>query len=169
VTAAFEPRRWRAELQAELKELAPRFEEDFGFPLDEEANFVGSAPPAGPPGPLPPALAHFYSQITQVWLSDVGNGWFIHPADWIPLAAERGLATRTPALGPVLTFGSDGGGGQFTVALATGRIYHLPPAGLVDGTYFGEPVPIAPDFEAFLEWLLITIRRFVTSGDPGLS
>ncbi|MEV6963895.1 hypothetical protein AB0M47_02190 [Hamadaea sp. NPDC051192] len=102
-------------------------------------------------------------------LPDINNGYFIRPADRLPVAADWGLPTRVDveSIGEVATFGSDGGGGFFCLARHRGVIYHLP-AGRVDvGVYtggLGDPRMIADDFEAFLTRILVVIREFVVSG-----
>jgi hypothetical protein len=71
------------------------------------------------------------------------------------------------SIGDVATFGSDGGGGFFSMDRQTGSVYYLPPGELVDGVYrggLGDPRKVADDFAAFLQRLLVVVREFVTSG-----
>jgi hypothetical protein len=164
---------WKAAVRAQLDQLGAVFEQRFGFPFDEESNFVSDAEKAVPAGgaetALPPDLAQFYEEIGEVSLPDINNGYFIHPAARLPAAADWGLPTRVDveSIGDVATFGSDGGGGFLCMERRTGSIYHLPPGELVGGVYsggLGGPRKIADDFPSFLQRLLVVIREFVTSG-----
>ncbi|MCP2329535.1 hypothetical protein HDA40_008042 [Hamadaea flava] len=164
---------WKAALRTHLDQLAVVFEQRFGYPFDEESNFVSDAdqelPTGGDATAFPPALADFYAEVGEVSLPDVNNGYFIHPADRLPVAADWGLPTRVDvgSIGEVATFGSDGGGGFFCLARHRGVIFHLPPGRVDDGVYtggLGDPRLIADDFEGFLARILVVIGEFVASG-----
>lgn len=155
-------RDWKAEVRALLGGAR------FSYPVPADANFVRDAavePVVG--AGIPPDLAEFYGEIGEVSLPDIGNGFFIHSAATLPAAAETGLpvAVTTPAVGVVATFGSDGGGGLFCMAVRDGAIYHLPSGEVLAGVYDGEPRMVATDLDGFLERLLRAVRAFVASGD----
>jgi hypothetical protein len=164
---------WKADLRAQLDHLATVFEERFGYPLEEDSNFVRDADQGVQVqggGALPlQTLAEFYAEVGEVSLPDVHNGYFIHPASRLPASIDWGLPVRVDvgSIGDVATFGSDGGGGLFCVALADAAVYYLPPGQIVDGIYsggMGAPKRIATDFADFLQRLLAVTREFVVTG-----
>jgi hypothetical protein len=166
---------WKADLRAQLEQLATVFQERFGYPLEEGGNFVRD-PDQGvhvddrDEVSAPPALAEFYAEVAEVSLPDVYNGYFIHPVSRLAESIEWGLPVRVEvgSIGDVATFGSDGGGGLFCVALAGGEVYYLPPGRIVDGVYSGGmdvPGRIATDFADFLRRLLFVTREFVATGE----
>lgn len=85
---------WKANVRAELGRLSQVFEDRCGYPLEEGANFVSDAgqdtQAGGSDDPLPPALALFYSEVGEVSLPDIQNGYFIHPANRLPVSVEWG-------------------------------------------------------------------------------
>ncbi|SCF30092.1 hypothetical protein [Micromonospora chokoriensis] len=169
---------WKTNVRAELDRLGQVFEARFGYPLEDGANFVSDADQVAQAGGskplLPPALALFYDEVGEVSLPDIHNGYFIHPASRFPSSVDWGLPVRVEAdsIGSVATFGSDGGGGFFSLVSADCSAYYLPPGQVVDGIYsggLGEPRKIAHDLSEFLDRLLVVIRDFVARGrTPGL-
>lgn len=164
---------WKTGIRAQLDQLSIVFEERFGYLFDEDANFVRDADQefraGGDKSVFPPALASFYSEVGEVSLPDIHNGYFIHPAERLPVAADWGLPTRVDvgSVGHVSTFGSDGGGGLFCLAHGSEAVYYLPPGQIVEGVYgggLGRPKRIAPDFATFLRLLLDAVRQFVATG-----
>ncbi len=164
---------WKTAVRAQLDQLEVVFEQRFGYPFDEGSNFVRDADQVflagGGQAAFPPALAEFYAEIDEVSLPDINNGYFIHPANRLPVAADWGLPIRVDvgSIGDVATFGSDGGGGFFCMDRRSGWIYHLPPGQLVDGAYaggLGDPRMIAENLDVFLQRLLVVIQEFVVSG-----
>lgn len=160
-------------VRAELDQLGQVFEARFGYPLEGGANFVNDPDQvvqAGGSEPLLPlALALFYDEVGEVSLPDIHNGYFIHPAGRSSSSVDWGLPVRVEAdsIGRVVTFGSDGGGGFFSLAFADGSVYYLPPGQIVEGIYgggLGEPRKIAHDLSEFLDRLLVVIRDFVAKG-----
>jgi len=164
---------WKTAVRAQLTQLGAVFEQRFGYPLDEDSNFVSDADQETLAGvseaAFPPALAEFYAEVGEVSLPDINNGYFIHPADRLLVAADWGLPVRVDVgeIGDVATFGSDGGGGFFCASRRSGVIYHLPPGELVDGVYsggLGGTRVVGENLESFLRRLLVVIREFVTQG-----
>ncbi|GIF25585.1 hypothetical protein BJ973_003863 [Actinoplanes tereljensis] len=160
---------WKADVRAELERLGAGFEERFGYPFGADENFVSEPETGGSDTTLPPALAAFYAEVGAVSLPDVHNGYFIHPASRIPMSAEWGLPVRAEVddIGEVVTFGTDGSGGFFSLAPADGSVYHLPSGELLNGIYrggLGAPQRVAKDFPEFLDRLLAVLREFTADG-----
>ncbi|GIM94064.1 hypothetical protein [Paractinoplanes toevensis] len=160
---------WKTDVRAELERLGTGFEERFGYPFGADENYVDEPEAGGNDIPLPPALAAFYAEVGAVSLADVHNGYFIHPATQIPMSAEWGRPVRAEVddIGDVVTFGTDGSGGFFSLAPSDGSVYHLPAGELVAGIYrggLGDPVKVAKDFPEFLDRLLGVVREFTADG-----
>jgi hypothetical protein len=164
---------WRASVTAEVGQLLETFQSRFGF--EPGINQLG--PPAAEQAlaslqaimPPPAAdLIDFYRWIGQVSLPDVGNGYFIHPADLVARQAADGEPRR---IGPpheldVLAFGSDGGGALYAVPAAKpGPVYRLRECSLKDGIALpGNIQIIAADYRTFLQRLQIAVETFAATG-----
>lgn len=124
---------WRVSVTVKVEQLLETFQPRFGF--EPGMNQLG--PPAAEQAlaslqaivPRPAAdLIDFYRWIGQVSLPDVGNGYFIHPADLVARQAAGGEPCR---IGPpheldVLVFGSNGGGALTIPYPATCRAGSFP-------------------------------------------
>ncbi|MBL0886357.1 hypothetical protein [Myceligenerans indicum] len=131
--------------------------------------------PAASPGSSPietrsPALDALYQVIDEVCLPGVHIGYWIHPAEWLSEAEDRRYPTSVVAEGmtrEVVTFGSDGGGGLFVLALDCGEILHVYSTETGNETRSVEPVlrQVAPDLDAFLRKLLDVVDELVETGD----
>lgn len=169
---------WRAEVQTTLRPLLPRFEQTFGYP-------PGGNELAGPADPadvaslathddprVPDDLLVFYQVIGEVWLPDVGNGYFIHRPDLV-LGHATGLVRRVTGrhTGAVVVFGSDGGGTLYALAAGSGSpVYRLPPDRIVEGTYASDQDgfrAVAGNLWGFLDQLRDAVQRFAATGEPG--
>ncbi len=164
---------WRVSVTAEVAGLLETFQSRFGF--EPGMNQLG--PPAAEQAlaslqaivPRPAAdLIDFYRWIGQVSLPDVGNGYFIHPADLVTRQAADGEPRR---IGPpheldVLVFGSDGGGTLYAVPAAKpGPVYRLRECSIKDGIALaGDVQVIAADFRTFLQRLEIAVEIFAATG-----
>lgn len=165
---------WRVSVTGEVGRLLETFQSRFGF--QPGMNQLG--PPAAEQGlaslqaivPCPAGdLIDFYRRVGQVSLPDVGNGYFIHPADLVVRQAADGEPRR---IGPpheldVLVFGSDGGGALYAVPAAKpGPVYRLRECAIKDGTALaGDIQIIAVDYRTFLQRLEIAVETFAATGD----
>jgi hypothetical protein len=124
---------WLREMQSLLAELATQ---DFGYPVG--VNEVRQ--PVSPLPPLPAELEPLYAVSNGLSMSDVHVGYFIHPADRVVTAAQRGLPTRVDGASPmeVIVFGSDGGGSLFALRRDDKSVYYLPSSGVGTGGVFRE-------------------------------
>jgi len=121
--------------------------------------------------PRPAAdLIDFYRCIGQVSLPDIGNGYFIHPADLVARPAADGQPRR---IGPpheldVLVFGSDGGGALYAVPAAKpGPVYRLRECTIKDGIASASDIQVvAVDYQTFLQRLEIAVETFAATGHP---
>jgi hypothetical protein len=166
---------WRASVTAQAGQLLETFQSRFGF--EPGVNQLG--PPAAEQAlaslqaivPRPAAdLIDFYRCIGQVSLPDVGNGYFIHPADLVARQAADGEPRR---IGPpheldILVFGSDGGGALYAVPAAKpGPVYRLRECSIKDGiASAGDIQIIAMDYRTFLQHLESAVETFAATGHP---
>jgi hypothetical protein len=164
---------WRVSVTAQVGQLLETFQSRFGF--EPGLNQLG--PPAADQAlaslqaivPRPAAdLIDFYRRIGQVSLPDVGNGYFIHPAD---LVARQATAAEPGRIGPpheldVLVFGSDGGGALYAVPAAKpGPVYRLRECSVKDGIALAADIQIiAADYRTFLRRLEIAVETFAATG-----
>jgi hypothetical protein len=164
---------WRVSVTAQVDQLLETFQSRFGF--EPGLNQLG--PPAADQAlaslqaivPRPAAdLIDFYRRIGQVSLPDVGNGYFIHPAD---LVARQATAGEPGRIGPpheldVLVFGSDGGGALYAVPAAKpGPVYRLRECSVKDGIALAADIQIiAADYRTFLRRLEIAVETFAATG-----
>jgi len=103
-------------------------------------------------------LLDFYARVEHVSLPDIGNGYFIHPAEDVANGARNGQPTAvTGAVRDRITvFGSDGGGGLFALNAAGDKVYRLDEGSLIGSVYDVEDHGVdvvAADLEGFLEYL----------------
>lgn len=99
-------------------------------------------------------VARFDRLCSEIRAADVGNGWFVHPAD--RRRARSDVPTEIDELGPCTPFGSTGGGDWFVLS-ADGSVWVLPPSTIRDGRYEPGPVAIAqlaPSVRGFVEAIL---------------
>ena len=166
---------WRVSVTVKADQLLETFQSRFGF--EPGRNRLG--PPAAEQAlaslqaivPRPAAdLIDFYRCIGQVSLPDVGNGYFIHPADLVARQAADGEPRR---IGPpheldVLVFGSDGGGALYAVPAAKpGPVYQLRECSIKDGIAIAGDIQIvAVDYRIFLQRLEIAVETFTATGHP---
>jgi hypothetical protein len=166
---------WRASLTVKVDQLLQTFQSRFGF--EPGTNQLG--PPATEQAlaslqaivPRPAAdLIDFYRWIGQVSLPDVGNGYFIHPADLVARQAAGGEPRR---IGPpheldILVFGSDGGGALYAVPAAKpGPVYRLREYSINNGIALAGNIKIiAVDYRTFLQRLQTAVDTFVATGHP---
>lgn len=154
-----------------ISRLEAKSESLLGYPVDPFENVV-TDPDEDIPPQLPAGLEQLYQAVGAVSLPDVGNGYFVHPPGYLAEAVARGMAIRADTdelAGPVMPFGSDGGGTLYCVAVDSGAVWELP-QGEIDrnGVYLGgmdAPRPIASSVEEFLEKVLVATERFVESGE----
>jgi hypothetical protein len=166
---------WRVSVAVKVDQLLETFRSRFGF--EPGLNQLG--PPAAEQAlaslqtivPRPAAdLINFYRCVGQVSLPDIGNGYFIHPADLVARQAADGEPRR---IGPphqldVLVFGSDGGGALYAVPAAKpGPVYRLRECSIKDGIAIaGDIQVVAMDYRTFLQHLEIAVETFAATGHP---
>jgi len=166
---------WRVSVALKAGQLLETFQSRFGF--EPGHNQLG--PPAAEQAlallqaivPRPAAdLIDFYRCIGQVSLPDIGNGYFIHPAD---LVARQAADAEPRRIGPpheldVLVFGSDGGGALYAVPAAKpGPVYRLRECSIKDGIAIaGDIQVVAVDYRTFLQRLEIAVETFAATGHP---
>ena len=167
---------WRASVAVKAGQVLETFQSRFGF--EPGRNQLG--PPAAEQAlaslqaivPRPAAdLIDFYRCIGQVSLPDIGNGYFIHPAD---LVARQAADAQPRRIGPpheldVLVFGSDGGGALYAVPAAKpGPVYRLRECSIKDGIASAGAIQVvAVDYRTFLQRLQIAVETFAATGHPG--
>lgn len=99
-------------------------------------------------------VAWFDRQCSEIRAADVGNGWFVHPAD--RRRPRSDVPTEIDGFGPCIPFGSSGGGDWFVLS-ADGSVWMLPPSTIRDGRYEPGPVAItqvAPSVRGLVEAIL---------------
>lgn len=162
------PDAWMKEMTQCLRELG---EIDWGYPLG--TNALGSKISiiqqeklaASFPQPSLRELRGLYSLANGASLPDVHSGYFIHPVERVLENDGDPQFIKRETSEPVMTFGSDGGGGLFAISLLEGGgVYHLPP-GRIQGRVYedrGHATRIAEDFPAFLTRWIADFRAFLT-------
>jgi hypothetical protein len=152
-------RAWAADITTHLQAVLAAF--DTYYPFPPGANEVV---PAGP-GPsslnaTPSDLTTFYNVIREVTLSDIGNGFFIHPPD---------LVAAKLADGPVLLRGGDTGtvfasnGGGILYAIGPDNTVHRS----LDASTDSDFEPVATDLRDFLGQVLEAVAHFAATRTPG--
>jgi hypothetical protein len=144
---------WVQKLNAAIRVL---LEQDFGYPLGN--NEV--RPPIEHRGVKPDALYPLYEVCDGLSLPDVHIGYFLDSAERLSAAEQRGEPTSVQGTDSfaVHVFGSDGGGGRFSLRIDDGSVYYLPSSGAVrDGRYVEDDASIATRLAASVSdflWLL---------------
>jgi hypothetical protein len=166
---------WKQRLRWALARFEANSVNLLGFEVGPGENLVTDAGKAAP-ADLPPGLAELYREVGEVSLPDIGSGYFVHPPGYLAESVARGLPVRveTDALsGPVVTFGSEGGGTLYCMPVASGEVWELLEGEIRDGVYLGgmnTPRLIAASVEEFLDKLLADVDRFIETGQAsGLS
>lgn len=161
--------RWRSDIDSALRTLTSAFEEKYGYPAGtneirtpDAADLAAASDLAGEPL-APGDLATFYRSIGEVQLADVGNAYFIHPADLVldQLRTDGPvrLSDTNDAQGMVIA--SDGGGILFAVD-GSGSVYRSSAAST--DSDFGK---VADSLREFLDLTRRSVVRFIDTGEPG--
>jgi hypothetical protein len=159
-------RTWCDDINAELEPLLGSFESRYGYPPGENriTASAGAHPPAaaqlGAHPAVARALADFYTVIEELTLPDIGNGYFIHPAQHVLDELTHGGPVDAGEFTAVV-FGSDGGGILFAVSLH-GTVYRSRAASHDSGFD-----AVAKNLRGFLDHLHHEITRFIETGEPG--
>ena len=156
---------WRDELNTALGPLLATFESTYGYPPDDnqvappdddqESQKISTYPDTAPD------LIQFYKAIHQVLLPDIGNGYFIHPADHVLAELAHAGPVRLRESTPGVVFASDGGGILYAIA-PDGAIYRSAAASRDSGFKL-----IATDLTSFLNQIRQAVMRFIATGEPG--
>ncbi len=109
-------------------------------------------------------LITFYDSIGEVTWADVGNGYFVAPAEdvLLQLGEYGGVDMGADQKARGLVIGSNGGG-QSYVAGPGGAVYRTRAASQDEP----ELDRVADGLRQFLEQLEQTLTRFVDTGEPG--
>lgn len=123
---------------------------------------------------VPEDLLVLHQVVGPVCLADVGDGYFVHPAEDLAAVLDHddGRPDRLvlPEAGEVdvVVFGSDGGGRLYALATAVGGpVYRLQEASYVDGVYGGgiaDVTRVGHNLQDFLERLLNAVEAFAVTG-----
>ncbi|MFD0359681.1 SMI1/KNR4 family protein [Streptomyces sp. NPDC127110] len=157
---------WRAEVSAALAAVTAGFEEKYGYSPGENAVHPPEAADRVAAGRIAAEapgfadLAAYYGEVGAVLMSDVGNGYFLHPAS--DALDERTALPQAGEAVPAVLIGSDGGGILYAVA-ADGAVWRSRTA-----SEEGEFDRIADGLAEFLDLLRRSVHRFHDSGQPGL-
>lgn len=122
---------------------------------------------------MPSDLIAWYRQVRELRLPDVANGYFIHsPMVVVAHAEGHGVRQVTGRHGgPVIVFGSDGGGTLYAARSGVGSpVFRLPPGSVIDGVYASDdPLfdVIAADLPGFLDLLRDAVAGYVHHGETG--
>ncbi|MGV9816780.1 hypothetical protein ACWDTQ_33305 [Streptomyces cellulosae] len=114
-------------------------------------------------------MIDFYSHVAQIYLPDVGPGFFVDEAERVVEGVRGAQPTQVSSVPDrtVAVFGSDGGGALFAADRQTGEIVRLEGGSLIGDVYeveeFGVQV-IARDFEGFMQFLSGELLRQISSG-----
>lgn len=109
-----------------------------------------------------------YQVCDGLSLPDVHNGYFIHPIDQIQRSSQSGgpmAIDGGPYRGPIVVFGSHGGGGLFAIRAAEGDVLLLEGGAVRHSVYEDDGgrrvVKVADSFEGFLIRLLDDTAAFI--------
>ncbi|MFD7022410.1 hypothetical protein [Promicromonospora sukumoe] len=160
---------WRDSMVASLRRLEARSREheQEGTPSAGRVRAASTERKAVLPSTTPNSLVELYDAIDELSLLFVDEGYVIHPAAWLNEASERGHPERVVANGAhadVVTFGSDGVGGYFALAVDGGHVLYVPPTedrDTVPTVGAGGVREIAADLDAFLRQLLDIVDAHV--------
>ncbi|MFJ9368836.1 hypothetical protein ACIRRA_31050 [Nocardia sp. NPDC101769] len=149
--------------------MTSSFEATFGYPAGEnkvrlvdEADLAAVTELATMPVAAADLMA-FYGYVGEVVLSDIGNGYFIHPAQ-LTLGHYREEGTIVlPAAGNPhgLVFASDGGGILFA-ADSEGAVHRSSAA-----SFSGGFERVTENLTEFLDLIHRSVVRFAATGEPG--
>ena len=117
----------------------------------------------------PLSLVIFYQSCGGLDLEDLSNGYFIHSPEIILQGLESGEPTSISGryAGPIIVFGSDGGGGRFSLRLEENdsEVLYLPSSGSVySSVYNGEQNSVqikCGNFNSFLEILKADLSHYI--------
>ncbi|MFJ3883575.1 SMI1/KNR4 family protein [Streptomyces sp. NPDC090077] len=157
---------WREEMATALAVLVAGFEERYGYGLGQNAIHPPEASDRAAAARLAAEceafaeLSAYYGEIGAVNMSDVGNGYFLHPAS--RAVDERTALPEAGGTAPAVLIGSDGGGILYAVA-ADGTVWRSRTASEEGG--FDR---ITDGLAEFLDLLRRSVHRFNDSGQPGL-
>jgi hypothetical protein len=168
---------WTEEMLRLLSKFMRNFEGGYGYPPGENrlleatsARGRGAAEALSSAG-APRELIDFYLKIDEVSMSDVDNGFFIHP--YKDVIEGIGGAQPTELTGftsdRIIVFGSDGGGGLFAISLVDGRVYRLSGGSLIGSTYDADEsgsAVVASGFWEFLDHLLSELAAAIAESRP---
>lgn len=161
--------RWRSDVDSALKTLTSAFEEKYGYPAGtneiktpDAAGLTAASNLAGEPL-ASRDLATFYRSIGEVQLTDVGNAYFIHPADVVldQLRTDGPVRLGDTKDAQGIVIASDGGGILFAID-GGGSVYRSTAAS-TDSNFD----KVADSLRDFLGLIHRSVVRFIDTGEPG--
>ncbi|MFC0597937.1 SMI1/KNR4 family protein [Streptomyces palmae] len=144
---------WQREITTMLQQTLALFETAYGYPPGDNGVLVAdgqsraTAARLDDAADLPTTLVTFYSSVSELQLSDVDHGYFIHPPDLVLDHLTEYGPVRLTDHRTGIVFGSDGGGKLFAVDRG-GQVYQSTTASWTDDFQ-----PAAPSLAQFLEQL----------------
>jgi hypothetical protein len=161
--------RWRSDIDSALKTLTSVFEEKYGYPAvtneiktPDAVDLAVASMLAGEPL-APGDLATFYRSIGEVQMTDVGNAYFIHPADAVldQLRTDGTVRLGNTKDAQGMVIASDGGGILF--AIDRGGSVYRSGAASTDSDFD----KVAHSLRKFLGLIHRSVVRFIDTGEPG--
>lgn len=125
---------------------------------------------------LPQQFRTFYEHCDGLSLGDIANGYTIDRLTWILRGVQKKeLLVPTKISGKkdkdIIVFGSDGGESLFALTVGdVNEVLELEMSLVENSTYFpygDEAITvIASDFNGFLEYLLVEVKRHINENKP---
>jgi hypothetical protein len=149
---------WSNEINQALKPFLATFEATYGYPPGD--NLIRTAEASHHPNLAHP-LDDLYEAIHELSLPDIGNGYFIHPADHVFGDLEDQGPVGLADSGSGTVFASDGGGILYAIT-GNGTIHRSHAASRDSGFDL-----IANNLGDFLTQLRRAVITFIHTGEPG--
>ncbi|MGW8777477.1 hypothetical protein ACWGNM_05295 [Streptomyces sp. NPDC055796] len=159
-------RTWAADVTAQVDSVLAAFDTYYPFPPGRNEVVPAGRPDRGDASPGRPGapgvaadLLTFYGVIDEVVLSDIGNAFFVHPAD-TALDDRVELDAAGGAAGDAFVFASDGGGILYAIGPDGG--VHRSRAASADSGF----EPVTDDLRGFLDRLRDAVALFAATRTP---
>ena len=152
-------RTWAADITAHVQSVLSAFDTYYPFPPGEN-EVVPADLDQSSLDVTPPDLNVFYKVIKEVTMSDIGNGFFIHPSDRVGAQLAED---------PVLL--SDGNTGTVFASNGGGFLYAIGPDNTVHRSHDASTgsgfEPVATDLRDFLGQVRNAVAHFAATRTPG--
>lgn len=116
----------------------------------------------GEVGSVPDEVTEFFTEVGEVKLANLWNGYFVGPPSWsasLYQAGEPRAFRKDGQETEIVVVASNGGGVLYAVPVSGGEVYVLPPSGIDNGVYDADSFmartfrPVAGSFGEFLDRL----------------